>query len=165
MFDKLRKRPVLLVILIVLCLVILFAIFSPRNGNIAGLNVNANLGNLRGGFKIEAFENSTNPTLALFYAPWCGHCKRFEPIYNKFQQSYQGPASVTSINCDENKEMAQMHGIKGFPTLRFFPNGMSDASNFMEYNGERTLEGLTNYMNQNVPGTQAVAPDNAAPVQ
>ena len=30
MFDKLRKRPVLLVILIVLCLVILFAIFHQE---------------------------------------------------------------------------------------------------------------------------------------
>ena len=60
--------------------------------------------------------------------------------------------------------MAQKHGIKGFPTLRFFPNGMDDASNFKEYTGDRTLAGLTNYMNQNVQGTQAVAPDNAAPV-
>ena len=44
MLNRLRKRPVLSVILIVLCLVIVFAIFSPRNGSLAGFNVNANLG-------------------------------------------------------------------------------------------------------------------------
>ena len=164
MFEQIRKRPVLQVILVVVLVVILVAVFSPRNTGLAGLSVNARLGNIRGGFNIEAFENSTDPTLALFYAPWCGHCKRFEPVYNQFQQSYSGPAKVVSVDCDENKALAQQHGIKGFPTIRLYPNGMSDASNFDEYSGERTVAGLTSYLSQKVTGQVAQAPDQAAPV-
>jgi protein disulfide-isomerase-like protein len=165
MFKYFKKRPVLQVIFVVLCLVILFAIFAPRpNGNLAGLRVNANIGNLKGGFNVETFENSTDPTLALFYAPWCGHCKKVEPIFNQLQQSYGGPAKVVSVNCDENKELAQQHGIKGFPTIRLYPTGMSNASDYNEYQGARTMDGFSSYLSQNVSGQVAAAPDQAAPV-
>ena len=164
MFEQIKKRPVLQVILVVMIVIILVAVFAPRQTALVGLNVNASLGNLKGGFNVEAFENSSEPTLVLFYAPWCGHCKKLEPVYNQFQQSYSGPAKVVSVNCDENKEIAQQHGIKGFPTIRLYRNGMSNASDFDEYSGERTLGGLTSYLSQNVTGQIASGPDQAAPV-
>ena len=43
------------------------------------------------------------PWLIMFYAPWCGHCKRLIPIMDEFAELYGDGErlSVGRVNCDE----------------------------------------------------------------
>ena len=131
--------------MIILSLVIIIGVLTPRGtpGFLsAGLNVNARLGRLKAGVNLETFENKKS--LVLFYAPWCGHCKTAMPEFDKLKNNYKGDAVIKKINCDENKDLAEKHGIKGFPTIRLYKNGMSNHQDYKEYNGERT-ENIKNY--------------------
>ena len=166
MFENFKKNPVLLVILLALCIIIIVAVFTPRGGKnhlSAGLKFGGHVGSLRGNFNIETFESST-PSLVLYYAPWCGHCKKLMPEFQQFQQSYDGPVTIKAVDCDANKELAQKHNIQGFPTIRYYAHGTNQPNEYVEYSGPRNATGLHEFMNK-VSGVVAKAPDNAAPVQ
>ena len=95
MFEKIKKSSIMQIFLIILVLIIIIGILSPRSSPgflSAGLNVNARLGRLQGGINVETFGNQK--TLALFYAPWCGHCKSFKPEFEKLKTQYQGPVKI-----------------------------------------------------------------------
>ena len=56
--------------------------------------------------------------------------------------------------------------FKVFPTIRYYPNGMSDTKNYRDYEGPRTASGLESFMqgmqgSQGVQGVQNQMPDNA----
>ena len=96
--------------------------------------------------KIENFSDS-NRKLVLFYAPWCGYCKKLKPDWDKLTDSY--PEIVTKINCDEdkNKEIANQNNIEGYPTIKYFPTGMDGAS--VDYDGSRDYKSLVKFLKDN----------------
>eukprot|EP00210_Caulerpa_lentillifera_P005585 g5342.t1 len=86
-----------------------------------------------------------------FYAPWCGHCKKLAPEYEKAAKKLkeQG-SSVTLANCDttkeENKPLMKKYGVTGFPTLKLFRNGSIDDPE--DYEGPRDAEGIVKALNK-----------------
>jgi thiol-disulfide isomerase/thioredoxin len=88
-------------------------------------------------------QNSKNdmhnkPCLVMFYAEWCGHCKRAKPELEKAKNSYKGSVLIHMIDAEDpsNKDLVMSHDVKGFPTIRFYPNGLS-GTNHEEYGNER----------------------------
>ncbi len=71
----------------------------------------------------EAMTNSAIPVLIDFYAPWCGPCKKMEPMLNKLSLAHEGKIKVLRINIDENKKLAKELGITEIPVLKFYKNG------------------------------------------
>ena len=87
------------------------------------------------------------PTFALFYAPWCGHCKNVLPTWKELEQKMDGKhCRVVSVNSEENPDLLEAHGIKGFPTFKWLPYGMNHPADGEEYNGGRTMESFIEYM-------------------
>jgi protein disulfide-isomerase-like protein len=93
--------------------------------------------------------SSTKPTMVLFYAPWCGHCKTMKPEYEQLREKYmKNPnKNVAMINCDDHKEFASKAGIQGFPTLRYYKNPKDDK--YVDYEGPRTADAIEAFMNDN----------------
>ena len=77
-----------------------------------------------------------------FYAPWCGHCKRLAPEYEKVGTAFKDVDNVVvaKIDATENDTPEE---IKGFPTLIFYPKGQSTGE---KYNGERTADAIIEFI-------------------
>ena len=86
----------------------------------------------------EAVENfeSDEPTLTLFYAPWCGHCHNLlKTGWKELPDTYQG-VKIQKVDCtkDENQHYVKDYNIEGFPTILLKKN----SKDHLEYRGNRS---------------------------
>uniref|UniRef100_A0AAQ5Y3H0 protein disulfide-isomerase n=1 Tax=Amphiprion ocellaris TaxID=80972 RepID=A0AAQ5Y3H0_AMPOC len=94
-------------------------------------------------FEEVAFDSSKN-VFVEFYAPWCGHCKQLAPIWDKLGEKYKDSADTIVAKMDSTANEIEAVKVHSFPTLKFFPAG--DERKVIDYNGERTLEGFTKFL-------------------
>jgi protein disulfide-isomerase A6 len=64
----------------------------------------------------------TKEAFVEFYAPWCGHCKRLTPIWEKLAGVFKGDSNVViaNVDADAHKDLGSKYGVTGFPTLIYF---------------------------------------------
>lgn len=94
-------------------------------------------------FEQVAFNPSKN-VFVEFYAPWCGHCKQLAPIWEKLGEKYKDSADTIVAKMDSTANEIEAVKVHSFPTLKFFPAG--EERKVIDYNGERTLEGFTKFL-------------------
>jgi len=54
-----------------------------------------------------------------WWAPWCGPCRAFAPIYEKVSEA-NPDVTFAKINTDEEQELAGAFNIRSIPTLMIF---------------------------------------------
>jgi len=95
----------------------------------------------------EIVLDETKNVLLEVYAPWCGHCKKLEPIYNELGEAFANADDVVIAKMDGTENEVEGLAVKGFPTLKFFPKGAkSGAAAAEDYNGGRTLEDFKKFL-------------------
>ncbi|KAL9248189.1 hypothetical protein vseg_021541 [Gypsophila vaccaria] len=84
--------------------------------------------------------------LVEFYAPWCGHCKKLAPEFEKLGASFKKAKSilVAKVDCDDQKELCKKYDVSGYPTLKWFPKGSLEPK---KYEGARTTEAMAEFIN------------------
>ena len=61
--------------------------------------------------------------LMMFYAPWCGFCKRLKPDYSGAATEVKDEELILAamdVNKPENAAARLKYNITGFPTLIYF---------------------------------------------
>ncbi|XP_045168058.2 protein disulfide-isomerase A4-like [Mercenaria mercenaria] len=94
----------------------------------------------------DEFINSAELVLLEFYAPWCGHCKRLAPEYEKAAQRlilHEPPIPLGKVDATVEKELVQQFGVTGYPTLKMFRNGKPS-----DYTGGRDAFGIVDHMHK-----------------
>jgi thioredoxin 1 len=63
--------------------------------------------------------NSNETVIVDFWAPWCGPCKGFAPVFERVAEGHPDVV-FAKVNTDEEQEIAQQFQIRSIPTLMVF---------------------------------------------
>lgn len=83
--------------------------------------------------------------LVKFYAPWCGHCKRMAPDFDKaasILKSNDPPVTLIKVDCTVETKTCGQFNVRGYPTLKIFKSGVV----FSDYKGPREVDGIVKFM-------------------
>lgn len=84
----------------------------------------------------EQVINNKGLTVVDFWAPWCGPCKMFGPIFENVSVNYDN-IKFCKLNVDEDEtEISKEFGVMSIPTVILFKDGKEIKRNigFMDEN-------------------------------
>jgi protein disulfide-isomerase-like protein len=76
-------------------------------------------------------------------APWCGHCKQLAPIFDQLGEKFKDNENIVVAKMDATANELEHTKITSFPTIKLYKKGDNGV---VDYNGERTLEGFTKFL-------------------
>uniref|UniRef100_A0A8C9VF66 protein disulfide-isomerase n=1 Tax=Scleropages formosus TaxID=113540 RepID=A0A8C9VF66_SCLFO len=81
-----------------------------------------------------------------FYAPWCGYCKKLEPVWREVGaelRSSGSPVRVGMIDATAHTGVAAEFAVRGYPTIKLFKGDLS-----YNYKGPRTKDAIIEFANR-----------------
>jgi len=131
MFKKINLPRVLILLLVLILLALIYKTF------------------LKEGFETTCEELPSklnkDKQLVLFYANWCGHCKKMKPDWDSASQEVGNEKMIkvdVGEGTSEQKKMMEKYDVQGFPTILVFENG-----EYVSKHEERSKESFLDFFN------------------
>jgi thiol-disulfide isomerase/thioredoxin len=93
------------------------------------------------------------PTFTMFYADWCGHCKKAKPDFVEFMGD--GTKTIGSktvkiemVNADSGNPKVEAFQVKGYPTFCL----QTTDGKITEFKGKRETAGYLEFLNTQLGG-------------
>lgn len=107
----------------------------------------SNVGVLVGSTFAEVTQDEKRDVLVDFYAPWCGHCRKFEPLYKQLAKSVKHVKTLKIMKLDATRNEIEGMQINGFPTIILFSAGANPKRQHM-YQGNRQPEDMQRWLHE-----------------
>ncbi|XP_076014341.1 protein disulfide-isomerase TMX3 [Genypterus blacodes] len=81
-----------------------------------------------------------------FYAPWCGYCKKLEPVWQDVGaelKSSGSPVRVGKMDATAYSGIASEFGVRGYPTIKLLKSDLA-----YNYKGPRTKDDIIEFANR-----------------
>ena len=112
-----------------------------------------------------------SPHFVMFFAPWCGHCKRLAPVWEelaaKHNKDVDSEVTIAKVDCTVATSLCSAQDVTGYPTLKFFKSG-AEKDDGVKYRGNRDAASLEKFiaekLGNEVPEEKPAAPAAAEPV-
>ena len=93
------------------------------------------------------------PTFTMFYADWCGHCKKAKPDFTEFMGDGTKTIGSTTVkiemvNADSGDPRVEAFQVKGYPTFCL----QTMDGKVTEYKGKRETAGYLEFLNSSLGG-------------
>ncbi|CAF2372932.1 unnamed protein product [Rotaria sp. Silwood2] len=98
----------------------------------------------------EIQKNPSIGYLIKFHAPWCGHCKHFEPAYEQIAKEVNDLSTtvdelknirIVRLDATVYSDVANYYDIRGYPTIKFIR-----GSQIIPYENERSKLAVLNFL-------------------
>lgn len=93
------------------------------------------------------------PTFTMFYADWCGHCKKAKPDFVEFMADGtktigDKTVKIEMVNADSGDPKVEAFQVKGYPTFCL----QTTDGKITEYKGKREVAGYLEFLNSSLGG-------------
>lgn len=87
-------------------------------------------------------DNKDRTMLIWFYAPWCGHCQNFAPVYDEVYEEMKDDDhyAIMCVDIDTSPELSGEFMIEGVPTVYKIKNNKRTL-----YSGDRTKKDVIEF--------------------